>query len=83
MRAKLGEMLAESKLWDGDVQVVDCLPETAHLRALMSARDSPAAWDLRCKLRDKMMHRLQQEYPSSLPRKRTVVDVAMRVNTEL
>lgn len=73
MRAKLEEMVRASPYWDGQVvnlQVTDVSPETMELRGLMSARTSPQAWDLRCEIREKMLHWLQMDHPGSLPRLR-------------
>ena len=73
MRVKLKEFLDESELWDGDVQVlqvIDTTEETMQLRALMSAKNSPVAWDLRCEIREKMIRWLQETHPGALPRRR-------------
>ncbi|WP_205967347.1 mechanosensitive ion channel family protein [Aquisalinus luteolus] len=73
MREKLKEFLDESELWDGDVQVLQVIEtseETMELRALMSAKNSPTAWDLRCEIREKMISWLQAECPGALPRRR-------------
>jgi len=40
------------------------------LRALVSAHNIGANWDLRCELREKLIAFLQQEYPLALPRSR-------------
>ena len=71
MRTKLDEFLRESELWDGGVsvlQVIDTTSDTIHLRGLMSARNAPRAWDLRCEIREKMVVWLQETHPGSLPR---------------
>lgn len=73
MREKLKEFLDESELWDGNVQVlqvIDTTQDTVQLRALMSAKNSPIAWDLRCEVREKMIAWLQAEHPGALPRTR-------------
>jgi hypothetical protein len=38
------------------------------LRALMSAVDAPTSWDLRCKMREKLVAFLKESYQESLPR---------------
>lgn len=81
MREKLKEFLGQSKLWDGNVQVlqiIDSKPETMELRALMSAKNSPTAWDLRCEIREKMIMWLQKEHPGALPRNRVQVQMDER-----
>ena len=50
IRAKLNEIVEESKLWDGDVanlHVADAKENTIELRILVSPKNSSAAWDLR------------------------------------
>lgn len=80
IRARLEEVARASKLWDGQVvnlQVVDSNDRALQLRALVSARTSPEAWDLRCEVREKLILFLQQEYPGALPKQRAeLVDLA-------
>jgi len=45
------------------------------LRALMDARNSSDAWDLRCLVREKLIDFLQKNYPKHLPRIRGEFDV--------
>lgn len=82
IRARLEEIAKASKLWDGQVvnlQVVDSNERALQLRALVSARTSPEAWDLRCEVREKLILFLQQEYPGALPKQRAeLVDLAER-----
>jgi hypothetical protein len=40
------------------------------VRALMSAKDSGSAWELRCEIREKLLEYLRKNYPGSLPRVR-------------
>ena len=73
IRNKLTEIVTQSKLWNGKVvslQVSDCKETTIELRALVSANNASAAWDLRCEVREKLIEFLQREYPSALPRRR-------------
>ncbi len=73
IRKKLTEIVAQSKLWNGKVvslQVSDCKETTIKLRALVSANNASATWDLRCEVREKLIDFLQREYPSALPRRR-------------
>lgn len=77
MRRKLDEILAASKLWDGKVanlQVVESGPATVTVRALMSARTSPRAWDLRCEVREAMLEWLRETHPEALPRMRASIE---------
>ncbi|GGQ07092.1 mechanosensitive ion channel protein MscS [Streptosporangium pseudovulgare] len=72
LRAELYRALREHPLWDQKdwvLQVVDTLPNgLVELRALMSAADSPSAWDLKCDIREHMVRFIQEKYPDSLPR---------------
>ncbi len=74
IRKKLSEIVAQSKLWNGKVvnlQVSDCKETTIQLRALVSANNASAAWDLRCEVREKLVDFLQREHPQALPRVRS------------
>lgn len=76
LRNQLHTILQSSILWDGKVwglQVTNTTEHTVELRALMSAADSNAAWDLRCEVREKMIQYLQEHYPDSLPRVRAEI----------
>ncbi|MEU9833465.1 mechanosensitive ion channel domain-containing protein [Streptosporangium sp. NPDC048047] len=72
LRTELYHVLREHPLWDQKdwvLQVVDTLPNgLVELRALMSAADSPSAWDLKCDIREHMVRFIQEKYPDSLPR---------------
>jgi small-conductance mechanosensitive channel len=73
IRRELLRILKTSELWDGKVwnlQVTDATDHSIQLRALMSAANSSAAWDLRCLVREKLIDYLQKNYPQSLPRTR-------------
>lgn len=73
MRRKLNEFLNASAYWDRRVaalQVVEAEERTLKIRALMSAKNSAAAWDLRCQIREQMITWLQKEHPEALPRVR-------------
>jgi hypothetical protein len=73
IRDKFFEILDQSELWDGKVrnlQVTNTTERTMELRALMSARDASAAWDLRCEVREKLIDYIQQNYPDDLPKVR-------------
>lgn len=76
MRQKLEEMLYGNQLWNGKVanlQVVELGPATITVRALVSARNSPMAWDLRCEIREQMIAWLRAEHPEALPRVRAAL----------
>ena len=73
MRTELRRLLDATDLWDGRVgvlQVTDASKGTVRTRALASAANSGALWDLRCYLREGLVGWLQREMPSALPRTR-------------
>jgi len=75
LRRKLDSILESSKLWDRRVkafQVTDVREHTVQVRALVSAANAGAAFDLRCEVREALLRFLQQEHPESLPRMRLV-----------
>ena len=77
VRTELKRILDGSKLWDGEVwglQVTDSTERTVTLRALLSAADSGAVWDLRCLVRERLIGYLQEHHPDALPRLRAEVD---------
>lgn len=73
VREELQRLVEASDLWDKRVcvlQVTDATDRTVELRALISAKDSGSAWDLRVQLRERLLEFLQREYPHALPRTR-------------
>jgi small-conductance mechanosensitive channel len=73
VRSKLEQVAKESPIWDGRVvnlQVTDFKENTMELRMLVSAKDAPRTFDLRCEVREKMIAWLQERYPQALPRVR-------------
>jgi small-conductance mechanosensitive channel len=76
LREELSRILKGTDLWDGKVnvlQVTDSKAQHVEVRALMSAKDSPTAWDLRVHVREKLIGFLQKEYPQSLAHTRVYV----------
>ncbi|SDC95874.1 Small-conductance mechanosensitive channel [Algoriphagus faecimaris] len=77
MRKELDRILENTSLWDKKVkvlQVTDAKERTVESRILVSARNSPTAWDLRVHVREKMIEFLQKNYPDALPRTRVVLE---------
>ncbi|GET22415.1 mechanosensitive ion channel family protein [Prolixibacter denitrificans] len=75
MREALTEILEDTDLWDGQVnvlQVTGANERTLELRALVSAVDSPTAWDLRVLVREKLVEFVQKNYPEYLPQTRVL-----------
>ena len=77
MRKELTRLLESTPLWDKRVnvlQVTDAKQNGVEVRALMSAKDSPTAWDLRVFVREKLIEFLQKNYPESLPKTRVLIE---------
>lgn len=77
VREELEKIVKECEDWDGRVcvlQVTNAGERTIELRALVSAVDSPTCWDLRCKVREKLVGFLQSEFPECLPRVRAEME---------
>jgi small-conductance mechanosensitive channel len=77
LREELTRILKLDENWDGNVnvlQVTNSTEKTVEIRALMSAVDSPTAWDLRVNVREKLIEYLQKNYPESLPKTRLTID---------
>ncbi|MCA0200555.1 MAG: mechanosensitive ion channel family protein [Proteobacteria bacterium] len=75
-RAKAENIVKDAKLWDGKVftvQVTELKDENVEIRILVSAKNSGAAWDLRCDVREKMLTWLQDELAWCLPHRRQEV----------
>ncbi|SHF45427.1 Small-conductance mechanosensitive channel [Mariniphaga anaerophila] len=77
LRDELTRLLKSTPLWDGKVnvlQVTDAKQNGVEIRALMSAKNSATAWDLRVFIREKMIEFLQKNYPESLPKTRVLIE---------
>jgi small-conductance mechanosensitive channel len=77
LREELNRILKSDENWDGNVnvlQVTNTTEKTVEIRALMSAVDSPGAWNLRVNVREKMIVFLQKNYPDSLPKSRLLLN---------
>jgi small-conductance mechanosensitive channel len=73
MREQLGEVLKNTRSWDGRTQVLqvtDAVGGFVHIRILVSAKDSPTLFDLRCYVREAMVDWIQQQNPQTMPRTR-------------
>src|SRR5690606_23663081 len=82
VRDELTRLLQLSPLWDGKVnvlQVTDTKERSIEIRALMSARNSGEAFDLRCYVRENLIKFIESNYPESLPRTRAEIDRAVVV----
>jgi len=77
LRKEQSRLLESTPLWDGKVnviQVTDARDDMLEIRSLVSAKDSPTAWDLRVMLREKLVEFIRNNYPESLPRTRVEIE---------
>ena len=73
MRAELNRILATTDLWDhrtGILQVTDAVGGWVRVRVLVTAKDAPTLFDLRCLVRERLIDWMQRHSPASLPRQR-------------
>jgi small-conductance mechanosensitive channel len=73
MRSELNRVLATTDLWDGRtgvLQVTDAVAGFVRVRILVTARDAPTLFDLRCLVRERLIDWMQRHNPASLPRTR-------------
>jgi small-conductance mechanosensitive channel len=77
LRAALEAACKAAPEWDGrlaSLQVVDTSERAMQVRCLVSAADAGKAWDLRCRVRERLIDFLQREHPDALPRLRAEID---------
>jgi len=77
IRAELERLVRESEYWDGKVvnlQITNAKESTVEMRALMSAKDSPSAWNLRVYVREKLIEYIKNNHPECLPKSRVVIN---------
>jgi small-conductance mechanosensitive channel len=82
IRDKARQLVETDPLWNGDtfaVQVTDTQPMCIVVRVLLSARDAPSAFDLRCHIREKLITFIRDEYPQSLPQTRLMLTEEMKL----
>jgi small-conductance mechanosensitive channel len=73
MRAELDRILPTTDLWDGRtkvLQVTDAVNGWVRIRILVTAKDAPTLFDLRCFVRERMVDWLQSADEGGLPRVR-------------
>jgi small-conductance mechanosensitive channel len=76
IRKEAQRICKNSPDWDGKlciVEVVEASDRAMQFRVLVSALDSPRAWNLRCHLREGLIHFIQRDYPEYLPQLRADV----------
>ncbi|WP_075602630.1 mechanosensitive ion channel family protein [Saccharicrinis aurantiacus] len=83
LREELTRLLESTDLWDKEVnvlQVTNATEQTMEVRALMSAKNSPTAWDLRVFIREGLITFIQENYPDALPKTRIDIPEAIEAD---
>lgn len=73
LRERLEREVRANERWDGrfcNLKVTDTKPEAIEVRALMTAKDASAAFDLRCDVREAMLAFIRDEMPEAIARRR-------------
>jgi len=76
MREHLDSVLERTELWDGRakvLQVTDAVGGLVRVRILVTAVDAPTLFDLRCYVREEMVHWIQQTRPEAEPAQRLLL----------
>jgi small-conductance mechanosensitive channel len=77
LRTELRRVCEGTELWNGRVcvlQVTDAVGGMVRLRALVSASDAAALWDLRCLVRERLVGYVWEHQQNALPRVRAELD---------
>jgi small-conductance mechanosensitive channel len=70
LRDELARLCAAAPEWDRRtslLQVTEAGERNVQLRVLVTAANSPLAWDLRCRIREGLVDFMQRHYPQFLP----------------
>lgn len=84
VRKELKRLAEASELWDKKVcglVVTNTTERVMEVRALVSAADASSAWDLRCRIREKLIDFVQKNYPHCLPRLRGELEQSEKEGT--
>lgn len=76
MRDHLTQVLENEPLWDrraSVLQITDATGDRIRVRILVTAKDAPTLWDLRCNVREEMVAWVREEQPDALPRTRVTM----------
>jgi small-conductance mechanosensitive channel len=82
IREEYARQIAAHRLWDQRaqaVQVTNASDESIEVRLLMSAKDGPTLFDLRCEIRESMLDWIRLNQTDSLVRRRTIPAAPMEL----
>jgi small-conductance mechanosensitive channel len=86
IREEVERLCDLSPEWDRRLcvtQVVDANERAMQIRVLVSAADAGKSWELRCKIREGLIHFIQRDYPEYLPRVRADIFGQRRADDQL
>jgi len=75
IREEYTRQITSHRLWDRKaqiLQVTDTKPDSIEVRLLMSAKDSPTLFDLRCEIREAMLDWIRVNQPEAIVRRRQI-----------
>lgn len=84
IRAKFMEIVESNRRWDKRVkhmQVTELTRDAIEVRFLMTAKDSPTLFDLRCDVREALIQWLAEEMPEAIVRQRIASPEPLRVES--
>nr|WP_256335926.1 mechanosensitive ion channel domain-containing protein [Microbacterium sp. cf332] len=85
MRTHLHDVLEQTGLWDrraSVLQVTDAVAGYVRVRILVTAKDAPTLFDLRCLVREAMVTWVQRTMPQAVPVQRIVMSDATAASAE-
>ena len=84
IREQFYKFVEENQRWDGRVkwmQVTELTRDAIEVRLLMTAKDSPTLYDLRCDIREALMAWIRDNMPEAIVRQRMLPAGPMQVET--
>ncbi len=82
IREKFFELVESNARWDKRVkhmQITELTRDAIEVRFLMTAKDSPTLFDLRCDVREALIQWIATEMPEAIPRQRIMTPEPLRV----
>jgi hypothetical protein len=85
IRQEFERLIKDNRRWDGRVQiaqVTETQRDAIEVRLLMSAKDSPTLFDLRCEIREAMLNWLASNQPEAFARTRLASPDALSITMD-
>ncbi|GGD71212.1 mechanosensitive ion channel family protein [Croceicoccus mobilis] len=84
IREKFFELVESNARWDKRVkhmQITELTRDAIEVRFLMTAKDSPTLFDLRCDVREALIQWIATEMPEAIPRQRILTPEPLRIES--